>query len=91
MNEKYNKNINLDSAQTNKAGNFNPKKIRNYKQKTLYDIKKIGKNKLLDIVNNNMQQNIYMNGGGLISGNNFVEDFLQNELKRNKTENINPI
>ena len=91
INEKYNNHINLDSAQTYKAGNFNSKKIRNYKHKPSYDIKKIGKNKLLDIVNNNMQQNIYMNGGGLISGNNFVEDFLQNELKRNKTENINPI
>ena len=89
INEKYYNNINLiDTNKTFKVNNFHNKKSRNYKHHPSFGIEKVGKHQLLDIVNNNMQQNIYMNGGGIVSGNNFVEDFLQNELKRNKTQNL---
>ena len=92
INEKYNNHHhkNLDSSNSNKVSNFQNKKIKNRKLKSSSDITKVDQHKLLNIVNNNMQQNIYINGGGIINGNNFVEDFLQNELNRNKTHNINP-
>ena len=32
-----------------------------------------------------------MIGGGVINGNNFVEDFLQNQLKVNKSQTIKDI
>jgi hypothetical protein len=92
INEKYNNHHhkNLDSSNSNKVSNFQNKKIKNRKLKSSSDITKVDQHKLLNIVNNNMQQNIYINGGGILNGNNFVEDFLQNELNRNKTHNINP-
>ncbi len=91
INEKYNnhhhKNVNNSNSKLN---NFQNKKIKNRKLKSSSDITKVDQHKLLNIVNNNMQQNIYINGGGILNGNNFVEDFLQNELNRNKTHNLNP-
>ena len=89
INEKYYNNLNLlDTTNSYKVNNFHNKKSKNYKHNPSFGMDKVGKHQLLDIVNNNMQQNIYMNGGGIGSGNNFVEDFLQNELKRNKTHNV---
>ena len=67
----------------------NNNSIKNYSKNNAssFGFNNNDKQKLLDIVNNNIKQNMFMNGGGVISGNNFVEDFLQNQLKisRNHT------
>ena len=49
-----------------------------------YNYEKYDKKEILDIVNNNMKYNLNINGTN-INGNNFVQDFLQNEIKRNKS------
>ena len=48
------------------------------------------KQQILDLVNNNIKENMYMTGG-IMNGNNFIEDFLQNQLKIKRSKTLKNI